>query len=261
MTTCAQDPSTNNTLERTQNTPMSTDPDSQTILDDLAHAEETQHMRRTWQHGHRAATTAAARLRQTAHTLAELSDLPLPATPYADPAEWFEPARTPELPVTTDTMTQMFATLIGNLHLIGHRYEQEAHNFTQALAELDTPRPFTAPPELRRSMHDGYDSDTVNSVLGRISALSGLRIVCIWDYVDAFGYAGHSEFYLEHANGEALHYLSGDLYRWLNAPTDDIDAPETPGEPATWIGAKVTEFSTTDLIGDDQHNYAFRNRR
>jgi hypothetical protein len=41
--------------------------------------------------------------------------------------------------------------------------------------------------ELRGSMIDGYDDDRVNRVLGRISAATGLDLVCVWASYDAWG--------------------------------------------------------------------------
>lgn len=40
--------------------------------------------------------------------------------------------------------------------------------------------------DLRGIMADGYTSETINSVLARVTAASGRVVVCVWDYHDAF---------------------------------------------------------------------------
>ncbi|EWM19644.1 hypothetical protein KUTG_09948 [Kutzneria sp. 744] len=115
---------------------------------------------------------------------------------------------------------------------------------------------YAAIADLRGSMDDGYDDDSVNRVLGRISEASGLRIVCVWDYYDAFGVGGNSDFYVN-VDGR-LHYCAGDLWRWLNGSTEDPDTPTVPGLPASWVGAP-TDLRDDQLRYDDgDHNYAIR---
>ncbi|MFE3205764.1 hypothetical protein [Embleya sp. NPDC059237] len=75
--------------------------------------------------------------------------------------------------------------------------------------------------DLRGSMDDGYDQDRVNKVLGRLNETFGTRLVCLWDYVDPFGFGGDSNFYLEDTRGR-LRELVGDLWGWLKHP---VDAP------------------------------------
>lgn len=108
--------------------------------------------------------------------------------------------------------------------------------------------------DLRGSMADGYDSDRVNRILGRVGKASGLRIVCVWDYHDAIGVGGDSDFYVI-VDGR-FHHCAGDLWRWLNTSPDDPDAPAVPGPPATWVGAPA-EFGVSRLrYHDGAHNHA-----
>ncbi|WP_043736004.1 hypothetical protein [Nocardia asiatica] len=148
---------------------------------------------------------------------------------------------------------------------IDGRAEEEGRSPDHAPADPDNPishnPAFAAPPELRGCLIDGRrTAEQVNSVLGRLSELSGLRLVCVWEFVDTYGFAGHSNFYIA-TNGEALRHLSGDLGDWLTLPTDDPDSPQTPGDPASWIDAVTCEFTTTVLVGDGLHNYATEDRR
>ncbi|WP_331738811.1 hypothetical protein [Embleya sp. NBC_00896] len=113
--------------------------------------------------------------------------------------------------------------------------------------------------DVRGSMFDGYDDDRVNAVLGRVNEAFGIRVVCVWNYVDAYGFAGDSDFYVEDAEGR-LHYLSGRLWLWLNRAPDHADAPEAAGTPAEWFGS-VTGMSAKPMAGDGRLNYAIRDLR
>ncbi|WP_433716892.1 hypothetical protein ACQP2U_43700 (plasmid) [Nocardia sp. CA-084685] len=235
---------------------MTSDIDCQTVDSEVVdvHDKELQSMRYIWRSGGKTADTAAAELREVARTLNRLRSLPLPPLPSSDPTEWVE-ERVPDFPFTTDTVDQMFGTLIGHVQLMAYRYEEQGREITQSLAELD--KPFQAPAELRGCMHDDYTSEKVYSVLSRLSAVSGLRIVCVWDLLDTYGYSGESAFYIQANNGEALHYLADQPWEWLHSPADDPDTPASPGEPATWAGAVVPGLTYTDLTGGhDLHNFA-----
>ncbi|MET9265232.1 hypothetical protein [Amycolatopsis sp. NPDC004079] len=110
-------------------------------------------------------------------------------------------------------------------------------------------------------MDDGYTPENVNSVLGQLSdLLPGFSIVCVWEYIDAYGYGGNSDFYVESESGEALFCIAGDLWKWLNMRPDDPGSPEAPGDPASWVGGACAEFTTADLVGDGFHNYAIQDR-
>lgn len=120
------------------------------------------------------------------------------------------------------------------------------------------PDPLESVADLQGSMIDGYDDGKVNSVLGRISDASGIRLVCVWDVYDNCGVGGNSQFYVEEASG--LQELIGDLWRWLNDDPDDPDAPAFPGTPASWAGENAG-FTTGDLpYADGFHNYARRDQ-
>lgn len=110
--------------------------------------------------------------------------------------------------------------------------------------------------DLRGSMADGYDAERVNRVLGRISEVSGLSVVCVWAYRDAVGVGGDSDFYIE-IDGR-LHHCAGDLWRWLNTPEDHPDAPTAPGPPASWVGAPSDLHEDQLGCDDGSLNYALR---
>lgn len=110
--------------------------------------------------------------------------------------------------------------------------------------------------DLRGSMVIDYDAERVNQVLGRISAVSGLRIVCVWDYHDAFGFGGDSDFFVD-VDGR-FHYCAGDLCRWLNTPEYEPDAPDVPGAPSSWVGAPSEFHQGQFAYHDKGHNYALR---
>lgn len=118
------------------------------------------------------------------------------------------------------------------------------------------PASWSAPKELRSRLVDGYDSDEIATVLGQISDASGVFIVCLWDYYDAYGYGGSSDFRVLSPHGQ-LYHLDGDLSAWLTEAPDD--APAHPGRPASWIGG--IDIDITDVAGGDgRHNLARENR-
>ncbi|WP_280419955.1 hypothetical protein [Nocardia carnea] len=116
---------------------------------------------------------------------------------------------------------------------------------------------FTANEDLRGSMADGYTAGDVETVLGPISRQTGLHLICIWArYIDHDCFDGDSNFYIE-AGGQ-FYELGGDLWEWLNRSTADPEAPETPGDPASWVGSLCTEVTMNDIewTDADDHNYA-----
>ncbi|MEU0770536.1 hypothetical protein [Streptomyces albogriseolus] len=110
--------------------------------------------------------------------------------------------------------------------------------------------------DLRGCMRDGYTPEDVNRVFARLESVFGVRLVCVWNYVDALGFGGNSQFYVEH--GGRTFELAGDLWRWLNRPPGAADAPATPGHPSSWLGAAVP---LTFDYEDWGHNYAARDER
>ncbi|MEU6680864.1 hypothetical protein [Streptomyces sp. NPDC046925] len=101
--------------------------------------------------------------------------------------------------------------------------------------------------DLRGRFEDGYTPEGIRSVFGRIQDAGGPYLVCVWEYADAFGFGGNSEFYAETAGG--FYEVSPDIHGWLSG---DL---ETPGAPDTWVCAPLSqplEFTVTD----DFHNYA-----
>ncbi|WP_280424786.1 hypothetical protein [Nocardia carnea] len=224
----------------------------------LAHAEETEQIRTTWKAGRITAASAAADLREGMRKLTELRHLPRVKIPSPDPADWWEEPAVPSFPFVLPDPAELFDPLIAHFQLMAHRYDEAVLAFAKALADLDE---FTAPDELRGCMDDGYTPEQVNSVLGQLSEMTGLRLVCIWDYYDEDGYGGNSGFYIEALDGHSLFDLVGDLWAWLNKNIDDPDAPTTPGDPRSWIGDEVSGVDPTDLGGDGFHNYANQHRR
>lgn len=111
------------------------------------------------------------------------------------------------------------------------------------------------PDELRASMSDGYDSDAVAVILGQIHDATGVRVVCVWDVYDDYGYTGDSDFRVQDHLGN-IYYLGGRLWAWLN--NSDEQAPDHPGSPTSWIGGLDTIHTDALVGGDGGHNYARR---
>ncbi|MFE4663270.1 hypothetical protein ACFRFJ_42130 [Streptomyces hydrogenans] len=68
--------------------------------------------------------------------------------------------------------------------------------------------------DLHGAFQHGYGADDVRTVFGRISDAGGPCLVCVWDFPDAYGFGGNSEFYAEEDNGVLLE-LQQDAYWWL----------------------------------------------
>lgn len=82
-------------------------------------------------------------------------------------------------------------------------------------------------------MAEGYTSEDVNRVFGRMRGVFGVELVCVWDYFDAYGRGLPNLLRDRHG----LHELAGDLWSWLNDDPNDPATPHCPGSPATWLGA------------------------
>jgi hypothetical protein len=111
--------------------------------------------------------------------------------------------------------------------------------------------------DLQGCMVDGYTPEDIDRVFGRLENAFGVRLVCVWDYFDAFGYGGNSQFYVVGDDGR-LHESAGDLYTWLNFDPAADEAPDSPGPPDSWRGAPA---DLAEPEGDDGfYNVALENR-
>ncbi|MEU6719773.1 hypothetical protein ABZ897_50675 [Nonomuraea sp. NPDC046802] len=147
-----------------------------------------------------------------------------------------------------DSLAAQIAFLIGSCGATAARDELIDH-------VPDNPRPLHAVSRLRSAMHDGYDDSLVNSVLGPISLATGVRLVCLWDKHDGFGFHGDSNFYIATVDGRLLE-LQGGMWRWLNGEPDDPDTPHFPDPPDKWPGASTPMTIHGLAQHDGLHNYA-----
>jgi hypothetical protein len=108
--------------------------------------------------------------------------------------------------------------------------------------------------DLRGCLADGYTSDEVEWVFGRLEEATGVRLLCLWDCYDAYGYGGDSQFYVEGTDSR-LYELAGDLWAWLNGEPAAADTPNSPGEPSTWQGATAVDVPEPSEH-DDLYNRA-----
>ncbi|MYR09036.1 hypothetical protein GTY62_00080 [Streptomyces sp. SID724] len=95
---------------------------------------------------------------------------------------------------------------------------------------------------------DGYTPEGIRAVFDRIHRAGGPYLVCVWEYADAHGFGGNSQFYAENENGDHFE-IEPDVHLWLSGLT------ERPAPMHTWVCKPVTE--PTDFpVSDDFHNYA-----
>lgn len=111
--------------------------------------------------------------------------------------------------------------------------------------------------ELRGCLHGGYNPDGVNRVLGRLSQVTGLQLVCVWDYVDTAGPGGNAQFYIERKRGR-LYTLSSKAWHWLSDDPAASDTTSDPGSPDTWKGDDSERRTRFLEWNDESHNYAMR---
>ncbi|MFF8992604.1 hypothetical protein ACF09H_22240 [Streptomyces sp. NPDC014983] len=106
--------------------------------------------------------------------------------------------------------------------------------------------------DLRSSMVDGYTPEDVNRAFSRVEDVTGIRLICAWDFYDDFGFGGNSDFFVER-DGE-FHHLAGDLWQWLNGSSGDPETPTWPSPVEMWIGQPA---HLADPVHDDGfHNIA-----
>ncbi|MGI6797699.1 hypothetical protein [Gordonia sihwensis] len=106
---------------------------------------------------------------------------------------------------------------------------------------------------------EGYTDDMINTTFGELQAAAGVTLICIWEYFDAWGYGGSSDFYI--LVNDIPHELAGTLRSWLayNPAAGEDRMPLS--EPETWAGAAQPDYTNwADLPGDGWHNYALENR-
>ncbi|MGW0844123.1 hypothetical protein ACWD26_29100 [Streptomyces sp. NPDC002787] len=127
---------------------------------------------------------------------------------------------------------------------------------SDVLADINDVAPRDSADELeglRGCMQDGYTPEDVNRVFIRLEDATGVRLTCLWDYYDAYGYGGNSQFYVEGADGR-LYELVGDLWAWLNGDPAAPDTPKSPGVPFSWCGP-VADVPVP-AVSDDFYNLA-----
>ncbi|MEU6349983.1 hypothetical protein ABZ896_11715 [Streptomyces sp. NPDC047072] len=107
-----------------------------------------------------------------------------------------------------------------------------------------------APLGLKNFLAEGYSDDEVADVLGSVAEVTGVHVVCLWDYVDRYGCGGDSDWYVRAPNG-SLHWLACDLFSWINY------GENAPGDPSTWAGSPAG-ITTSTLVTVSPFNYARR---
>ncbi|MEU3433082.1 hypothetical protein [Streptomyces sp. NPDC006863] len=95
---------------------------------------------------------------------------------------------------------------------------------------------------------DGYTPEGVRAVFDRIYRAGGPYLVCVWEYADAHGFGGNSQFYAESDGGDYFE-IEPDVHLWLSGQMD------LPAPMSTWVCDPVA--GPTDFpVSDDFHNYA-----
>ncbi|MEV4438108.1 hypothetical protein AB0K09_03670 [Streptomyces sp. NPDC049577] len=126
--------------------------------------------------------------------------------------------------------------------------EQPTPGARSEAGEETAPDPLTQLADLHGRFKDGYSADDIRTIFGRIFDAGGPYLVCVWDYADAHGFGGASQFYAEDEDGD-LFEVQPDIHRWLSGQQ------ETPGPVDTWVCAPADEPAEY-AVGDDFHNYA-----
>lgn len=110
-------------------------------------------------------------------------------------------------------------------------------------------------PDLAGTFAEGYDPEDASDVFETIQEATGIQLVCGWDYFDAVGYGGDSQFYVL-GEDERVYELKGGLWPWL---LGDISADVGPGDPATWRG-DVTTIDLDEMPVYDGTHFAFEDQ-
>lgn len=135
----------------------------------------------------------------------------------------------------------------------GHR--PDSHGTARDLFghELNQPDPAEIA-ELRGAFIDGYTSDDINRVFGRLHDFYGRTVLCRWELLDEGWYRGNSEFYFQ--DGSTYYYDKG-IYAWLNgnpdAPVRLGDLAQRRGSPVPHTDMEGPQHAVTD---DGFHNCA-----
>ncbi|MFD3908950.1 hypothetical protein ACFXOL_14755 [Streptomyces californicus] len=113
-------------------------------------------------------------------------------------------------------------------------------------------RPDRNVPAEIRDLHgrfaDGYTPEGIRAVFDRIYRAGGPYLVCVWEYADAHGFGGNSEFCAENDRGEHFE-IDPEVHLWLRGQI------ELPTPIPTWVRGPVA--GSADLpVSDDFHNYA-----
>lgn len=196
-------------------------------------------------------------------------------------ASSYEEAMATGLPVSADDqrllvqqLTGQFATLRDRLASLGvatSPAESPQPSAAAATAGLDSGpplpdgRPMPAPyadealapvvdgGRLTGRFRGGYTEEEVDTTFAVLSAATGLRLVCVWEYRDSFGCGGNSQWFAEDLAG-GLWDVAGDLYAWLTGEQSH------PGPPRSWAGRTVAHRVRGLAWTDGEHNYAERTR-
>ncbi|MCK0441212.1 hypothetical protein MUG78_17575 [Gordonia alkaliphila] len=106
---------------------------------------------------------------------------------------------------------------------------------------------------------NGYTSEMINETARDLAAATGTEMICVWAYIDDFGYGGDSQIYT--VRDGVVHEIGGTLQDWLHYNADGGDLRVQLSPPDTWVGVVATEpQGWSELSGDGHSNYALETR-
>lgn len=112
--------------------------------------------------------------------------------------------------------------------------------------------------DLRGVFADGHTEEDVDRVFGRFEDALGVRLVCVWEYVDVVGRTeccgGGSAFYAVGPGG-GLYHVPPAIDGWLT----DVDEDYPP--PAAWDVTDVEPAGREPPATVDRYNLAWEDRR